>query len=176
MLTKPVLTEVLFDEMYSDPTKGNVRFEFLPQMRTLHLQWYGTLSHEDHTKFADMTIDHIKRTNAIRWIGDVYHVIEPLPVDIAHYIADSWFPAMVKAGITKLAIVMPVVEKVKPSTNKLGTSTFIDGFFDIVAIGLPGRAFLFAKIFQCVVAILPVICDNTHQDTMATPAVTIQLG
>ena len=119
MLTKPVLTEVLFDEMYSDPTKGNVRFEFLPHMRTLHLQWYGTLSHEDHTKFADMTIDHIKRTNAIRWIGDVYHVIEPLPVDIAYYIADSWFSAMVKAGITKLAIVMPVVEKVKPSTNKL---------------------------------------------------------
>ena len=119
MLTKPVLTEVLFDEMYSDPTKGNVRFEFLPQMKTLHLQWYGILSHEDHTKFADMTIDHIKRTNAIRWIGDVYHVIEPLPVDIAYYIADSWFPAMVKAGITTLAIVMPVVEKVKPSTNKL---------------------------------------------------------
>ncbi len=119
MLTKPVLTEVLFDEMYGDPTKGNVRFEFLPQMKTLHLQWYGILSHEDHTKFADMTIDHIKRTNAIRWIGDVYHVIEPLPVDIAYYIADSWFPAMVKAGITKLAIVMPVVEKVKPSTSKL---------------------------------------------------------
>ena len=119
MLTKAVLTEVLFDEMYSDPTKGNVRFEFLPRMKTLHLQWYGILSHADHTKFADRTIDHIKRTNAIRWIGDVYHVIEPLPVDIAYYIADSWFPAMVKAGITKLAIVMPVVEKVKPSTNKL---------------------------------------------------------
>ena len=119
MLTKPVLTEVLFDEMYTDPTKGNVRFEYLPDMKTLHLQWYGILSHEDHTTFADMTIDHIRRTKATRWIGDVSHVIEPLPVDIAYFIADSWFPKSVKAGITKLAIVMPAVKKVKPSTNKL---------------------------------------------------------
>lgn len=119
LLTKPVMTEVLFDEMYSDPTKGNVRLESLPDLKILHLQWYGILSHQDHTKFANMTIDHIRQKHATRWIGDVYHIIEPLPVDIAHYIADTWFPQAVAAGITKLAIVMPSVEKVKPSTIKI---------------------------------------------------------
>lgn len=119
ILTKPVMTEVLFDEMYSDPTKGNVRLESLPHIQTLHLQWYGILSHQDHTKFANMTIDHIRQKHATRWIGDVYHIIEPLPVEIAHYIADTWFPQAVKAGISKLAIIMPAIEKAKPSTNKI---------------------------------------------------------
>jgi hypothetical protein len=118
-LTKPVLTEVIFDEMYSNPRKGSVRLECLPHLQTLHLQWYGILSHEDHTKFANMTIDHIRQKHATRWIGDVSHIIEPLPVDIAHFIADTWFPQAVKAGISKLAIIMPAVEKVKPSTNKI---------------------------------------------------------
>jgi hypothetical protein len=118
-LTKPVMTEVLFDEMYSVPLKGNVRLEHLPDSKTLHLQWYGMLSHEDHTTFANITIDYIKQNHATRWIGDVSHIIEPLPVDIAHYIADTWFSEAVKAGIEKLAIVLPVVEKVKPSTNKI---------------------------------------------------------
>jgi hypothetical protein len=119
MLTKPVLTEVIFDELYSDPTKGNVRFEFLPDIQTLHLQWYGILSHEDHTTYANITIDHIREKHAVRWIGDVSHIIEPLSVDIAHYIADTWFPAAVRAGISKLAIIMPAIEKVKPSTSKI---------------------------------------------------------
>lgn len=118
-VTKPVLTEVLFDEMYSIPLKGNVRLEYLPDMKTLHLQWYGILSHEDHTKFANMTIDYIAQTHATKWIGDVSHIIEPLPVAIAYYIADTWFPAVVKAGIGKLAIIGPPVEKVKPSTSKI---------------------------------------------------------
>jgi hypothetical protein len=118
-VTNPVLTEVLFDEMYSIPLKGNVRLEYLPDRNTLHLQWYGMLSHEDHTKFANLTIDYIKQTQSTRWIGDVSHIIEPLPVDIAYYIAETWFPEAVKAGIEKLAIVIPAVEKVKPSTNKI---------------------------------------------------------
>lgn len=118
-LTKPVVTEVLFDEMYSVPLKGNVRLEYLPDSKTLHLQWYGMLSHEDHTTFANKTIDFIKQLHATRWIGDVSHIIEPIPEDIAYYIADTWFPGAVKAGIEKLAIVMPAVEKVKPSTNKI---------------------------------------------------------
>ena len=118
-LTRPVMTEVLFDEMYSVPLKGNVRLEHLPDCKVLHLQWYGMLSHEDHTTFANITIDYIKQNHATRWIGDVSHIIEPLPVDIAHYIADTWFPEAVKAGIEKLAIVMPSAEKVKPSTNKI---------------------------------------------------------
>ena len=117
--TRPVMTEVLFDEMYSVPLKGNVRLEHLPDSKTLHLQWYGMLSHEDHTTFANKTVDFIKQLNVTRWIGDVSHIIEPIPVDIAYYIADTWFPEAVKAGIEKLAIVMPAVEKVKPSTNKI---------------------------------------------------------
>jgi len=120
MLTKAMVTEVIFDEMYTDPAKGSVRFEFLPGIQTLHLQWYGVLSHEDHTKYAEMTVEHIKSKQAVGWIGDVSHVIEPLPVDIAHYIADTWFPAAVKGGIKKLAIVMPAVEKVKPSAGTIG--------------------------------------------------------
>jgi len=119
MLTKPIMTEVLFDEMYSDPTKGSVRLECLPDLHTLHLQWYGILSHEDHTNYANVTIDYIRQQHATRWIGDVSHIVEPLPVDIAHYIADTWFPQAVKAGIAKLAIVMPAVEKVRPSTDKI---------------------------------------------------------
>lgn len=118
-MTKPVLTEVLFDEMYSVPLKGNVRLESLPDSKILHLQWYGILSHADHTTFANMTIDYIAQKHATRWIGDVSHIIEPLPVAIAYYIADTWFPEAVKAGIEKLAIVIPAVEKVKPSTNKI---------------------------------------------------------
>jgi hypothetical protein len=118
-LTKPVVTEVLFDEMYSVRLKGNVRLEYLHDSNALHLQWYGMLSHEDHTTFANITIDFIKQLHATRWIGDVSHIIEPIPVDIAYYIADTWFPQAVKAGIEKLAIVMPAVEKVKPSTNKI---------------------------------------------------------
>jgi hypothetical protein len=118
-LTRPVMTEVLFDEMYSVPSKGNVRLEHLPESKALHLQWYGMLSHEDHTTFANKTINFIKQLHTRRWIGDVSHIIEPLPVDIAYYIADTWFPEAVKAGIEKLAIVMPAVEKVKPSTNKI---------------------------------------------------------
>ena len=118
-LTSPVMTEVLFDEMYSIPLKGNVRLESLPDSKTLHLQWYGILSHEDHTKFADMTIDYITQIKATGWIGDVSHIIEPIPGDIAYYIADTWFPEAVKAGIERLAIVIPAVEKVIPSTNKI---------------------------------------------------------
>jgi len=106
MLTKPVLTEVIFDELYSDPTKGNVRLEFLPHYNTLHLQWYGILSHEDHTKYANIPIDYIREKHAVRWIGDISHIIEPLPVDIAHYIANTWFPEAVRAGISKLAIII----------------------------------------------------------------------
>ena len=117
-VTKPVLTEVLFDEMYSVPLKGNVRLEYLPDSKTLHLQWYGILSHEDHTKFANLTIDYIEQTHATNWIGDVSHIIEPLPVAIAYYIADTWFPEAVNAGVVKLAII-PSVEKVMPSTNKI---------------------------------------------------------
>lgn len=120
MPTNAVLTEVIFDEMYTDPAKGSVRFEFLPGLLTLHLQWYGMLSHADHTKYAEMTIEHVKGKKATGWIGDVSHVIEPLPVDIAYYIADRWFPAVVKGGLKKLAIVMPSVEKIKPSTGKIG--------------------------------------------------------
>ena len=120
MLTKAMVTEVIFDEMYTDPAKGSVRFEFLPDIQTLHLQWYGTLSHEDHTRYAEMTVECVKQTKAISWIGDVSHVIEPLPVDIAHYIADSWFPAVVKRGISKIAIVMPAVARIKPSAGKIG--------------------------------------------------------
>ena len=118
-VTKPVLTEVLFDEMYSVPLKGNVRLEYLPDSKTLHLQWYGILSHEDHTKFANLTIDYIEQTHATNWIGDVSHIIEPLPLDIAYHIADTWFPEAVKAGIEKLAIIGPSVEKVNPSTSKI---------------------------------------------------------
>ena len=118
-LTRPVMTEVLFDEMYSVPLKGNVRLEHLLDRKALHLQWYGMLSHEDHTTFANITIDFIKQLHATRWIGDVFHIIEPIPVEIAYYIADTWFPEAVNAGIEKLAIVMPAVEKVKPSTNKI---------------------------------------------------------
>ena len=120
MLTKALVTEVIFDEMYTDPAKGSVRFEFLPDIHTLHLLWYGILSHEDHTKYAEMTVEHVKGKKAVGWIGDVSHVIEPLPVDIAHYIADTWFPAVVKEGISKIAIVMPAVEKVKPSAGTIG--------------------------------------------------------
>ena len=119
ILTKPVMTEVIFDDMYSDPTKGNVRLESLPHLQTLHLQWYGILSHEEHTKFANRTIECIRQKHATRWIGDVSHIVEPLPVDIAYYIADTWFPQAVGAGISKLAIIMPAVEKVKPSTIKI---------------------------------------------------------
>jgi len=118
-LTSPVMTEVLFDEMYSIPLKGNVRLESLTDSKTLHLQWYGILSHEDHTRFANMTIDYIVQRQAKNWIGDVSHIIEPLPVDIAYYIADTWFPEAVKAGIEKLAIIGPSVEKVNPSTSKI---------------------------------------------------------
>jgi hypothetical protein len=117
--TKPVLTEVLFDEMYSDITKGNVRLEFLPELITLHLQWYGTLSHEDHTVFASRTIDCIIQKHAVRWIGDVSHIVEPLSVDIAHYIADDWFPQAIEAGIAKLAIIVSISDRVKPSANKI---------------------------------------------------------
>jgi hypothetical protein len=120
MLTNAVLTEVIFDEMYTDPAKGSVRFEFLPGIRVLHLQWYGKLSHADHTKYAEMTVEHVKGKKAVGWIGDVSHVIEPLPVDIAHYIADIWFPAVVKEGIRKIAIVMPAVDRVKPSAGTIG--------------------------------------------------------
>jgi len=120
VLTKEVLTGVIFDEMYTDPAKGSVRFEFLPDIQTLHLQWYGILSHEDHTKYAEMTIECVTQKKAIRWIGDVSHIIEPLPVDIAHYIADFWFPAVVKRGIGKIAIVMPAVDRVRPSAGKIG--------------------------------------------------------
>ena len=120
MLTKPILTEVIFDEMYADPAKGSVRFEFLPPIKILHLQWYGILSHADHTRYAEMTIEHVRGKHAEGWIGDVSHVIEPLPVDIAHYIADSWFPAVVQGGIKKIAIVMPAIEKVKPSAGTIG--------------------------------------------------------
>jgi hypothetical protein len=120
MLTQAVLTEVIFDEMYTDPAKGSVRFEFLPGIRVLHLQWYGKLSHADHTKYAEMTVEHVKGKKAVGWIGDVSHVIDPLPVDIAHYIADSWFPAVVKEGISKIAIVMPALEKAKPSAGTIG--------------------------------------------------------
>jgi hypothetical protein len=120
MLTQAMLTEVIFDEMYTDPAKGSVRFEFLPQIQTLHLQWYGILSHADHTRYAEMTIDCVTQKKATRWIGDVSHIIEPLPVDIAHYIADVWFTAVVRRGIGKIAIVMPAVEKVKPSAGTIG--------------------------------------------------------
>ena len=120
MHTQAVLTEVIFDEMYTDPAKGSVRFEFLPGIQTLHLQWHGILSHEDHTKYAEMTIAWVTQKKATRWIGDVSHIIEPLPVDIAHYIADSWFPAVVKRGIGKIAIVMPALEKAKPSAGTIG--------------------------------------------------------
>jgi hypothetical protein len=120
VITKPILTEVIFDEMYADPAKGSVRFEFLPDIKILHLQWYGILSHADHTRYAEMTIEHVTGKQASGWIGDVSHVIEPLPVDIAHYIADAWFPAVVRGGIKKIAIVMPAVEKVKPSAGTIG--------------------------------------------------------
>jgi hypothetical protein len=120
MPTGPVLTEVIFDQMYSDPTKGTVRLEFLPDIQTLHLQWYGSLSHEDHTKFAHKTIDIIKQKQATRWIGDVSRVIAPMPEDIAHYIANTWFPQAVQNGISRLAIVMPMAETVRSSTNKIG--------------------------------------------------------
>ncbi len=73
------------------------------------------------------------------WV-DLSHIIEPLPVDIAHYIADSWFPAVVKRGISKIAIVMPAVASVNPSAGKIGEvlaqkhgrllKTFPIGFFD----------------------------------------------
>lgn len=140
MLTKAMVTEVIFDEMYTDPAKGSVRFEFLPDIQTLHLQWYGILSHEDHTRCAEMTVGCVTQKKAVRWIGDVSHIIEPLPVDIAYYIADSWFPAVVKEGIRKIAIVMPAVEKVKPSAGTIGEvlarkhgellKTFSIGVFD----------------------------------------------
>lgn len=120
MHTDAMVTEVIFDEMYTDPAKGSVRFEFLPDIKTLHLQWYGILSHQDHTAFAEMTIEWVTQKKAIRWIGDVSHIIEPLPVDIAHYIADFWFPAVVKRGIGKIAIVMPAVETVKSSAGTIG--------------------------------------------------------
>ena len=120
MLTKPIVTEVIFDEMYTDPAKGSVRFEFLPDINILHLQWYGILSHADHTKYAERTVECVKQKKAVGWIGDVSHIIEPLPVEIAHYIADTWFPAVVKGGIKKIAIVMPAIEKVKPSAGTIG--------------------------------------------------------
>ena len=120
MLTKPIVTEVIFDEMYTDPAKGSVRFEFLPDINILHLQWYGILSHADHTKYAERTVECVKQKKAVGWIGDVSHVIEPLPVDIAHYIADTWFPAVVQGGIKKIAIVMPAIERVKPSAGTIG--------------------------------------------------------
>ncbi len=106
--------------MYTDPAKGSVRFEFLPDGKILHLQWYGILSHADHTRYAEMTIEHVTGKKAVGWIGDVSHVIAPLPVDIAHYIADSWFPAVVKGGLKKLAIVLPAVEQVKASAVAIG--------------------------------------------------------
>jgi hypothetical protein len=46
-------------------------------------------------------------------------------VEIAHYIADYWFPEVVKAGIGKLAIVLPAVEKVNPSTGKIAEMLFL---------------------------------------------------
>ena len=120
MLTKAMMTEVIFDEMYPDPEKGSVRFEFLSDIQTLHLQWYGILSHEDHTKYAEMTVEFVNQKKAISWIGDISHIIKPLPIDIAHYIADSWFPTVVKRGISKLAIVLPAVDRIKPSAVKIG--------------------------------------------------------
>ena len=75
MLTKSMMTEVIFDEMYPDPGKGSVRFEFLSDIQTLHLQWYGILSNEDHTKYAEMTIEYVNQKKAISWIGDVSHII-----------------------------------------------------------------------------------------------------
>ena len=113
------MTEVLFDEGYRDRSKGHVRLEFLPDTHTLHLQWYGNLTHEDHTAFAETTFEYIKKKHATRWIGDVFHIIEPLPEEISHYIADTWFPESVKAGIGKVAIVMPCADTVQPSANKI---------------------------------------------------------
>ena len=87
--------------------------------KTLHLQWYGILSHGDHTKFANMTIDYIVQMQAKKWIGDVSHIIEPLPLDIAYYIADTWFPEAVNAGIEKLAISDPQLKRLSPPQTKL---------------------------------------------------------
>jgi hypothetical protein len=119
VLTKPVVTEVIFDETYWQATAGNVRLEFLPDAKTLHLQWYGALSHEDHTRFAQMTLDVIGKKGARKWIGDVLHIVKPLPDDIAHYIAGTWFPAAHKAGISVFAIVMPMREQIRPSVQNI---------------------------------------------------------
>ena len=67
-----------------------------------------------------MKVECVNQKKATSWIGDVSHVIEPLPIDIAHYIADSWFQAVLKRGITKLVIVLPAVDRIKPSAGKIG--------------------------------------------------------
>lgn len=109
--------EICFDMSFDPVTNGSVKLEYLPEVNSMHLQWYGVLSYDDHKRAAEQTYDWIRKTGATRWIGDVTRLTAPMSEGIADYIGWQWFPGAMAAGISeKVAVVKPRLDFILPST------------------------------------------------------------
>ena len=99
--------DIVFDHAYNYQPNGHVILEHIPEINALHLQWFGSISFEDHMRSAEGAIEYIRSRSVANWIGDPFEITAPLGDDTAAWIAEPWARLACEAGIERIAIVMP---------------------------------------------------------------------
>ena len=86
--------------------------------RAVVLAWTGFAKGDAFKEGLEKGLELVKAKRATRWVGDV-RKLGPVKLDDQEWVNTNWFPRLLGAGLTHMAIVMPEKAITKMSVGRI---------------------------------------------------------
>jgi hypothetical protein len=92
--------------------------EWREDLKSVSLSWKGFAQAEDFRTALNKGLELIKLKRSRKWLGNTQKM-SAIPLDDQNWVNVEWFPKLIAAGVTSMAVVLPASAIAKMSVNAI---------------------------------------------------------